>query len=48
MHHGMMHGLLEPSDRILKVSRSTAVLAAETDVTTEHLSETIQYRTLGR
>jgi len=46
MHHGMMHGLLEPSDRILKVSRGIAVLAAETNVTADHLSKAVQYQNL--
>ncbi len=46
MHHGIMHGLLEPSGRILKVSRSTAVLAAVTNVTADHLSKAVQYQNL--
>jgi magnesium chelatase family protein len=35
-------------DRILKVSRTTAVLDSGGEITPEHVSEAIQYRTFDR
>ncbi|MED5279779.1 MAG: magnesium chelatase, partial [Verrucomicrobiota bacterium] len=38
----------ESCNRILKVERTIADLAGADEITSEHLSETLQYRTLDR